>query len=376
MKKICFITAVPSSAEAFLKDHMEAFRKDYQVYYISSEPNSNNINVSFDGYHCVDIHRNISLVNDFKALWGLYLYFKTEKFDAVHSVTPKAGLLTAIAAFLARIPIRIHMYTGQVWANKTGFLRFVLKTMDRLIALLDSHLLVDGEGQRKYLIENNVLTANRSSVLGSGSICGVNLERFNPSVLIRNEYRRRLRIPDGKTVFVFMGRLNRDKGLYELLSAFNRLAEEKDDVYLLLFGSDEECVSNSFKDYSNIIDGCNFQYYGQTHEPFNMLQIGDVFVLPTHREGFGSSVIEASALGLPVICSDAYGVMDAMIDNVTGLRCKVGDIESLYEAMSQLAINKKMQNFLGQNGRERVIREFDGKIVTNNWLDYYRKIML
>jgi glycosyltransferase involved in cell wall biosynthesis len=107
-----------------------------------------------------------------------------------------------------------------------------------------------------------------------------------------------------------------------------------------------------------------------------MLQAGDVFVLPTYREGFGSSVIEASALGLPVICSDAYGVMDAMIDEVTGLRCKVGDVESLYEAMTKLAADKDLQKFLGKNGRERVIREFDGKAVTKYWVDYYREIML
>ena len=375
MKKICFVTAVPVSAEAFLKDHMDALRKEYKVYYVSSEPNPKNIKVSFDGYHSVNIHRKISIMNDFKALWRLFKYFRKEKFEAVHSVTPKAGLLTSIAAFFARVPVRTHIYTGQVWANKSGVLRFILKFMDRLIALFDNHLLVDGEGQRQFLIKNRVLKENNSRVLGFGSICGVNLERFNPSDAMRNEKRIELGISDDKIVFVFMGRLNRDKGLNELLAAFNMLATERDDVYLLLFGSDEENISNTFQNYSSIKDQVNFQYYGPTREPFNMLQAGDVFVLPTYREGFGSSVIEASALELPVICSDAYGVMDAMIDDVTGLRCKVGDVDSLYNSMLKLSNDRELQSFLGRNGRERVVREFDGKKVTRNWIDFYREII-
>ena len=375
MKKICFVTAVPVSAEAFLKDHMDALRKEYKVYYVSSEPNPKNIKASFDGYHSVNIHRKISIMNDFKALWRLFKYFRKEKFEAVHSVTPKAGLLTSIAAFFARVPVRTHIYTGQVWANKSGVLRFILKFMDRLIALFDNHLLVDGEGQRQFLIKNRVLKENNSRVLGSGSICGVNLERFNPSDAMRNEKRIELGISDDKIVFVFMGRLNRDKGLNELLAAFNMLATERDDVYLLLFGSDEENISNTFQNYSSIKDQVNFQYYGPTREPFNMLQAGDVFVLPTYREGFGSSVIEASALELPVICSDAYGVMDAMIDDVTGLRCKVGDVDSLYNSMLKLSNDRELQSFLGRNGRERVVREFDGKKVTRNWIDFYREII-
>lgn len=374
MKKICFITAVPASAEAFLRDHMYALKKEYIVYYVCNEPDANNIKVPNDGYQCVGIQRKISLVQDFKALCHLYRYFRSEKFDAVHSVTPKAGLLTSIAAFFARVPVRIHIYTGQVWANKTGLMRFILKTMDRMIALFDNHILVDGEGQRQFLISNRVVSAKNSKVLGSGSICGVNLDRFSPSADVREEKRRELCIDDSKTVFVFMGRLNHDKGVYELLSAYNRIASERGDVYLILFGHDEENVSSTFNDYEYIKIGSNFCYFGATPEPHIMLQAGDVFVLPTYREGFGSSVIEASALGLPVICSDAYGVMDAMVDNETGLRCKVGDSGSLYSAMIKLADDKHLQKSLGNNGRERVIREFNGADVTKNWVQFYAEI--
>lgn len=375
MKKICFITAIHGSAYSFLRDHMAALQKEYKVHYVCNESDINNIKVPYDAYHCVNIQRTISLIQDLKALWQLYRYFRVEKFDAVHSVTPKAGLLTSIAAFFALVPVRIHIYTGQVWANKKGPMRLLLKTMDRMIALFDNHILVDGEGQRQFLIRNKVISAQKSQVLGSGSICGVNLERFNPSEEVRVDKRRELGIDDSNTVFVFMGRLNHDKGVYELLSAYNRIASEREDVYLLFFGHDEENVSATFSLYPDVKPGSNFCYYGATPEPHKMLQAGDVFVLPTYREGFGSSVIEASALGLPVICSDAYGVMDAMVDDVTGLRCKVGDSESLYSAMVKLADDKNLQKVLGKNGRDRVIQEFNGADVTCNWVQFYAEIL-
>ena len=375
MKKICFITAVHGSAYSFLRDHMAALQQEYKVYYVCNERDQKNIKVPCDGYQCVDIQRKISLGKDIKALWHLYRYFKREKFDAVHSVTPKAGLLTSVAAFFAGIPVRIHIYTGQVWANKNGFMKKLLKTMDRFIALFDNQLLVDGEGQRKFLIQNKIVSEKNSRVLGPGSICGVNLERFFPSAKVRTKVRKELDIDDSKIVFVFMGRLNHDKGVYELLAAFDRLASERDDVYLVLLGYDEEEVSGSFHRYSNVRDGVNFCYYGATSEPHKMLQVGDVFVLPTYREGFGSSVIEASSLGLPVICSDVYGVKDAMVDDVTGLRCRAGDTESLYYAMVKLASNADLRKALGMNGRKRVLREFSGPDITRHWVQFYAEVL-
>ena len=375
MNKICFITAIPGSADAFLRDHMAALRAGYQVFYVSNEPDESRIKVEHDGYHCVDIQRGISLGKDLKALFQLTKYFRSERFDAVHSVTPKAGLLTAIAGFFAGVPIRIHIFTGQVWANLKGPKRWLLKFMDKVLVLFGNHFLVDGEGQRQYLIQQSILKEKNSKVLGKGSICGVNLERFYPDATKREEARKEVNVQDDQIVFAFMGRLNHDKGLYELLPAFDKMASTTPNVYLLLFGNDEESIASHFKDYSNIKEGVNFCYYGRTSEPQKMLQAGDVFVLPTYREGFGSSVIEASALGLPVICSDAYGVMDAMVDNVTGLRCKVGDAESLYNAMKAFVDNPSLIKKLGDAGRKRVIDDFDGKQMTQHWVDYYHELL-
>lgn len=375
MKKICFVVAVPMTAHAFLKDHIAALRENYEVYLAGNIMSADQLDgLALSGWKSVSIEREISIAKDMKAVRQLSAYFKEMKFDAVHSVTPKAGLVCALAGKLAGVKTRIHIFTGQVWATRKGTMRLLLKSIDMLIAGLNTNILVDGGSQRKYLVDQRVVSAKKAQVLGDGSISGVNMERFNPSSETRITTRKELCIADDKVVFVLMGRLNHDKGLYELLSAFDRLAIENKNAYLLLFGSDEENVAATFGEYKNLTKE-NFQYYGSTREPQRMLQAGDVFVLPTYREGFGSSVIEAACLGLPTITSDAYGVLDASVPGETGLRCKVGDVESLYACMKELADSAEKRSALGATGRKRVQEKFAGAVVTQHWKEYYKMIL-
>ncbi len=141
-----------------------------------------------------------------------------------------------------------------------------------------------------------------------------------------------------------------------------------------MFGSDEENVKSTFCNYKNLGKD-NFLYYGVTREPERMLQAGDVFLLPTYREGFGSSVIEAASLGLPTITSDAYGVLDASVPNVTGLQCKVGDVESLFKCMKELAEDADLRKKFGDAGRKRVMEKFAGSVVVKYWKDYYEELL-
>lgn len=375
-KKICFVVAVPGSANSFLRDHIERLSKDYDVYLAGNIKSKKEVeNLKIVDLKQIDIIRNISLFHDIRAIFQLTRYFKQMRFDSVHSVTPKAGLTTAIAGVLAHIPIRIHIFTGQVWATQKGIMRKLLKSIDHIIAELDTNILVDGQSQKRFLIENGIISEDKAKVLGLGSICGVNTSRFQPDSKVRTKARHELNLSDDKLVFVFMGRLTRDKGIFELLSAFDKLAATNPNVYLLLFGNDEGNIGNIFKKYSHIKANENFTYYGRTNKPYQMLQAGDVFVLPTYREGFGSSVIEASCLGLPVITSDVYGVLDAAVDGVTGLRCKVGDENSLYEAMQTLANDKVLRKEFGKNGRIRVLESFTSDIVTTAWAEYYHSLI-
>lgn len=374
-KRICFVVAIPATAHAFLRDHIQALRKDYDVFLAGNIQSSSDVEgLDINGYRRIAIEREISVGTDLKAVRQLSSYFREMRFDAVHSVTPKAGLVCALAGFSARVPVRIHIFTGQVWATRKGGMRQLLKSLDWLVAKLNTHILVDGKSQRDFLVSQGVVSPAKAFVLGDGSICGVNMERFAPSVETRKAVRKELGISDNSIVFVFMGRLNRDKGLHELLPAFNRLAETNKDAFLLLFGNDEESVADTFGQYGNLTQK-KFLYYGPTREPQRMLQAGDVFVLPTYREGFGSSVIEAACLGLPTITSDAYGVLDASVDGVTGLLCKVGSAEGLYACMKEMAGNAQMRKDFGRAGRKRVQEKFAGNVVVKAWKQYYDKLL-
>lgn len=375
-KSICFVVAVPITAQAFLCDHIKVLSRDYDIY-LAGNINSN-VEVeglSIVGWHHVDIERGISLIKDLKAVFQLRRYFSNMRFDAVHSVTPKAGLVTALAGVLAGIEHRTHIFTGQVWCTRSGLIRFILKTMDIILVRLDNHFLVDGKSQRSFLIEEGVLHEGQAEVFGFGSISGVNSIRFTPDMESRISVRSEVGIKEDTICFIFLGRLNRDKGIDELYRAFDRLAGEVQNVFLLLVGYDEEGYVDKVTTFKNIVVGTNFYYYGRVPAPEKVLNAGDVFVLPTYREGFGTSIIEAASVGIPCISTDAYGVKDAYIDGETGLCFPVGDVNALYECMKKMYNNPDMIKQMGKMSRVRALRDFNGADLTKCWVDFYHKFL-
>lgn len=377
-KKICFIVAIPGTAQAFLKNHFSYLTQEYDVHLVANFPSEKEM----EEYtqmgvicHSVPILRPISLLGDLKSLRKQKRLFLSEKFDSVHSVTPKAALLTAIAGWRAHVPHRVHIFTGQVWATRKGIMRQMLKLMDKIVARLDTHLLVDGEGQRQFLIKEGVLKESNSTVLANGSIAGVKLENFIISEEVRMEERAKLGFSSDDVCFIFLGRLNHDKGIGELFDAFNALIPDCPNAKLVLYGTDEEGYDLKADNYPNIKRGENYFYPGRTSCPYKALQAGDVFVLPTWREGFGMSVIEAQALGLPVITSNAYGVVDASVEGETGLRCGVNDPKGLYECMKKYYNDPEMRQQHGQAGHDRIVQYFDNKIVSEAWVEFYHELL-
>lgn len=374
-KKICFVVASPGVATGFLKEPIKKLAIKFDVYLASNfEGKSISIDLPISGCFDFPIKRNPNFVEELKALRILYKYFRKEKFFAVHSQALSASVLNSLAGWLARVPHRIRIFTGQMWVTMSGTRRWFYRMLDRLTIKLNTELLVDGKPQRQFLIDERILKEGQATVLANGSISGVDINRFSPSATIRVKERKDLGIESSRVVYTFLGRLKRDKGIYEILAAFNRLASTNENAYLLLYGADEENVMNHLHEYEHIKDGVNFYYYGRTNKPENSLQAADVFLLPSYREGFGVSAIEASCLGLPVICSDTYGMADTMIDNITGLRCKVADVDSLYQCMLQLYENESMRKALGNNGRQRILQDFSSDLVSTAWLDYYLKL--
>jgi glycosyltransferase involved in cell wall biosynthesis len=303
-------------------------------------------------------------------LLHLWRTFRRERFDIIHSVTPKAGLLAMLAGRLAGIPVRIHIFTGQVWATRTGFSRWLLKAMDRMLAASATHLLADSASQRQFLIDQKVVPAERIAVLGKGSISGVDVQRFAPDSGARAEVRGSLGVADDDVLFLFLGRLNRDKGVLDLAQAFALVAKDHSQARLLVVGPDEAGMAASMQAICrDFPDRVRFVSY--TDMPQRYMAAADVFCLPSYREGFGSVIIEAAATGIPAIGSDIYGITDAIERDRTGLLFPAGDIQALAKAMTHMLDDPARRREMGDEALSRARRDFDARQVADAWLAYY-----
>ena len=372
MKKVCFVVSSPLTAKSFLKEPIYRLSNLCDVSLIV------NLNGTDSGFLLKDfpvkqtihfkIERKINIINDLICLFNLIKFFKKNKYDVIHSVSPKAGLISMLAGYLSNIPVRIHTFTGQVWSTKRGIFRFILKKIDSLISHCSTNLLTDSKSQLIFL--KNQGFKKKINILGNGSICGVSLNRFNPSNIERENQRKKLKILKNETVFMFIGRINKDKGVIDLIEAFKKIDATEFPCSLFIIGNDENEIRFKYE-----FKNPNIHFFSYEENPENVLQACDVFCLPSYREGFGMSIIEASALEKPVICSDAYGLRDTIIDQETGLRHRVGDVGQLKQKIEYALLNPKKMKRMGKKGRIYVSKNFDQLYLLDEWENFYRKIL-
>lgn len=375
-KKICFIISSPLTAQFFLEKHFEILAEEFEVYLVANfgkDVSKRYSNPHLKAIHHIEIQREINLLKDFKALTDLSGYLKDQAFDAVLSVTPKAGLIGIMASRLAGIPNRIHIFTGQVWHTKKGIFKRFLMMLDKLIVWGSTKILVDGQSQRQFLVENGIINNSNSAVLGKGSISGVNLDRFYPKPELRKKIRMEMGYQHDDVVFMNLGRTNWEKGIIELTEAFKLLSEKYPKAKLLYVGFDEDGLVPKIKEILG--NSPAFHYYGSTPKPEELLQVCDVFCLPSHREGFGTSVIEASLLGVPVICSDTYGLMETMVDDETGLRHPVKDTQAIFACMERLMVDNNLREKLGSQGMQYVKTHFPAIVISKAWLKFFEELL-
>jgi len=371
---IVFVISHPMSVLAFMLPHIRALKSlmPVQVFANSNERTllqQRGVDVPID---FVPIVRSIAPCSDIKALWVLYWRFKRNCPVAVHTITPKAGLLGMMAAWLAGVPLRVHSFTGQVWVTRTGFMRWLLKVADKRIAAMATDVLVDSPSQRDFLIEQGVVTAERSSVLGSGSICGVNIERFSPNGSVREVVRDELGTAPNAVVCLYLGRLNRDKGVLDLARAFAQVADHHSKAELWVVGPDE---ADYFQQMQVLLGKATkkVKRVDFTPMPERFMQAADLFCLPSYREGFGSSVIEAASCGVPSLVSRIYGLTDAVIEGQTGWMHKAGDVQDLSLQLDTLLAHPAELASRGRAARHYVETHFEEKNVTDAMLQFYQK---
>lgn len=360
MKRICFVTTVPGTIRAFILPLAEYMHENtkWDISFICSD--NENFEKSLPEYiHFYPVHmeRGISLAG-IKAMFQIKKILKKEKFDMVQYSTPNASLYTAMAAKSAKIPIRLYCQWGIAYVGFNGLKREIFKTVEKFVCGLSTYVQPDSKSNLNFARSEGLYSEKKSSVIWNGSACGVSLDKFN--IQRKNEYRSYIRekynIGRNTFVYIFIGRVTRDKGINELLSAFKKL---NDDSVLFLIGKNEVDTSVNRELYDWSLENKNIIYTGNVDDVERYLSASDCYVLPSYREGFGMSVIEAEAMGVPVIVTDIPGPVDAVIDNKTGLLVKKADENSLLDAMKK--IRKLNYQEMGKEGHKFASDNFEQK---------------
>jgi glycosyltransferase involved in cell wall biosynthesis len=359
---------------AFLLPHIRVLREHSRIYVIGNGiRNDCGEDLGSLGVETIDvpIARKPAPLADFRASRLLQSIFRANEFDAVVSVTPKAGFLGMTAARIAGVPVRAHWFTGQVWASRKGLARSVLRRIDGITAASATHLLSDSKSQRTFLEREGVVDPGVITVIGDGSISGVDPQKFRPDADARRQVRDSLGIPGGAFVFVFLGRLTRDKGIREVAEAFSMVADFVPDAHLLVVGPDEG------EEAARTLHRCRLvanrvHLIGMTQHPESQLAASDLLVLPSYREGFGTTVLEAAACGIPTIASNIYGLSDAVVDGFTGVLVPPRDPEALATKMLALAKDRIEVGRLGSAARARALERFLTSRLTSEFSKYLR----
>ncbi len=377
--KIARITTVPLAFVHILK----------QLHYLKSQGIELELISSDGGYwetvdaildakkHIIEIPREIRPWKDLVAFWRLFRHFRRAGYDIVHSTTPKAGLLVALSARLAGVPVRIHTFGGQRWATMTGYRRILLRLADRIICRLDTQVYADSPSQAEYLIAEGITARNRISVLHRGSLGGIDLDRFDAGKYKDENasIRKNLGLSSESVKILFVGRITKDKGIMELVAALVRLTQMSKNVDLILVGPFEPHLDPLPPSTLKIIQSHpNIHTTGfQTH-PEHYYGIADVFCLPSYREGFCTAVMEAAAMGLPTIGTRIPGLVDSVADGKTGILVTPHDTTALVSALTLLIDDKALRHRMGADAKSRAVRDFDCQLLAEKLMQAYESL--
>lgn len=378
MIKIIRTSTVPESLYLLLKGQLKYLSSYFDVVAISSDGELLAKTSLREEVKVVPVEmsRGINVFKDIISLIQLFYRFRKEKPIIVHSITPKAGLLSMLAAKMAGVPIRVHTFTGLVFPSKKGILKLILIYMDKLLCWAATNVYPEGNGVKEDLVKY-LITLKPLRVLGNGNVNGINLDFFNPSLfsnLDNANLRKSLLIDDDDFVFVFVGRLVSDKGVNELVQAFSELNLFK--TKLLLVGKEEEKLDPLHAETKIVIDNNpNIIKLGFQNDVRPYYAISNVLVFPSYREGFPNVVIQAGAMGLPSIVTDINGNNEIIKHRENGIIIPVKDKGEVLKSMKLIMEDKVLCQYLTLNARKLVSERYEQNYVWDCLLKEYKELL-
>lgn len=363
MKKVCFITTISATIKSFILEFAKYMHEngDYDITIICNEDENFAKELpDYIHYIPVKMERGIS-VGGIRACIQMWKIFKKNKYDLIQYSTPNASLYASIAGWLARISIRLYCQWGLAYVGFSGIKRKIFKCEEKFVCKLSTWIEPDSKGNLNFCHEQKLYPIKKGSVVHKGSASGVSLEKFDiyKKELFRNEIREKYQISNDAFVYGFVGRITGDKGINELLAATKKILKTYKDIYVLMIGGMDkgESVRTNLYEWSK--KDSHVIYCGATNEVQKYMAAMDCYVMPSYREGFGLTVVEAGAMGVPVICTNIPGPTDAIHNYENGLIIEKKDIKGLKNAIISLYSDSELAKELGQRGYENVKENYE-----------------
>lgn len=380
-KKLIRTSTIPWSLDLFCKGQLKMFSKHYDVVVVSSPEKELKWIEEREGVKTIPLKmaRNIELWTDIKALWKMIGVIRREKPYIVHSITPKAGLISMLAAKICGVPVRMHTYTGLVFPTATGLKQKILIWMDKLLCACATYINPEGQGVANDLRKFNI-TKKPLHIIGNGNVRGVDAEYWKKEST--NEHKLTQNINESRNLqkesndaepftFVFVGRIVGDKGINELIEAFKRL--KPNSAKLILVGPYEENLDPVKTETKSEIDNNpNIVWVGKQDDVRPYYEQANAFVLPSYREGFPNTVLEAGAMDLPCIVTNINGANEIIIPEENGIIVPSKDANALYQAMQRFINEPELVGKMKRNARKMVIDRYEQKFIWGELLKVYQ----
>lgn len=366
-----------SLSVGFVSCMLDDLKRQYDVVLLSSPGKEMDDAVAEHGVKAIAVpmQRHISIRHDIVSLWRIVRAFLREKPTMVHSMTPKAGLLCMVAAWMCRVPVRIHTFTGLVFPTSHGLKKKLLMLTDAITCRCATHIIPEGEGVKNDLLSNGI-TRKPLQVLGYGNVMGIDVQRFSRRKEIEEAASE---IRDNSVfTYLFVGRIVGDKGINELVSAFVRLNRTHPNTRLLLVGFFENELDPVSPETRRLIEECEQIEYAGEQKGDNLVAYyaaSDCFVFPSYREGFPNTVIEAGAMDLPCIVTDINGSREIIEHGKNGIIIPVRDEQAIYQSMEQMLTDEQMRKGMTEKAREMIVSRYERGFVRQCLYDFYSKVI-
>lgn len=369
-KKKIFHLVTVSKSIPLMKGQIEYLRnKGFDVHVVSSPGKEQNV-YSDEIVHAINMEREISIKQDLISLFKMTKLFLKEKPYIVNSGTPKAGLIGTLAAYITRRPVRIYTVRGLRLETVKGLKYRILYAMEKLAMFCATDIIAVSESLKEKIVELDLEKKSKIKVLGYGSSNGINLNNFKKDFNeIPNDLAENLK---DQFVIGFVGRIVKDKGIREMIEAFKLIRLKNKNIKLLILGDPEKDNSISVEHFNILKNDKDIILVGHVDKPVNYFNHMDVLVSPTYREGFANVNLEAQALKIPVITTNATGAKDTIDDNVTGYVTKIGDYKDIANKVQILIDNPNLKQQMGERAYSRVENKFTNEIIWKHLETIYR----